>query len=101
MELSIFNPDVDGYYIFRPGEDPARRLYVAQEKELSLSQCYKSIKTDVIEIAPNLRKWPNAQIIVDEEGRLKPSPWNRSASELCGQDLFGTVIIACGKARLS
>lgn len=97
------NFNVDGYYIIHPGDDEAKVRFTAAESEPPLDTLQTSVG-GYIEMVPF---WThrNSQAICNEEGKLQGLPSNALANLLWegypDDVLVGTIIILCGKARLT
>ena len=90
----------DGYYIVPP---TARTLldceFIHSTKEPSLEVLQGAVGGYI-----ELVRLPSADGIVNEEGKLEKLPFNGLATELYGNRndvIVGTMVICCGKARLT
>jgi hypothetical protein len=96
--MKIIDLDRDGYYVLTPHYDP---VFYPQTNELTLEQLYGLIGTDMVERVVIQGK---ADGIIDEEGKLKGKPFNPIASALYNNPhdrIVGTMVVLCGKARMT
>ena len=95
-----FDTSKDGYYIIRP-EDYilSECMFVPWKFELGLGSL-QALVGGYIECV----RLKNADGIVDEEGKLKGKRYNSLATALYGRsddEIAGTMVVLCGKARLT